>query len=171
MEKNYSYAIKLVVKVMFVLLFGFIAAWFVQSGEEARLRILATESAQTDARIALDHINDMLRTNDVVGRVEIAYVDRVGRASILIRHRTAAYNMDRWIYFEDGRLLEAQVLPGEQPSAEYTIIAGLYDFQIVYDSLRSVVVINIAYEHSGGVRRITTVVGLRSDRTEGVVIL
>ena len=166
-----SYSIKLVIRTAFVILFGFLAIMFTSSGADARLRIMNTAHAQADARIALNYINDMLRTNDVIGRVEIVNQERTGRASLLIRHRTAAYEIDRWIYFEGGRLLEAQVEPGEQPGFDNEVIANLYDFQIIYDAERSAVNVYIYYEHSGAVRRIAMFIGMMSDRTDGVIIL
>ena len=164
--------IKLVAKVGVALLFGFVAIMFVQEGAGVRERILAAEDAQNEARLAIDFASYTLRTNDVTGRVAIASVERVNRDAILIRHRTATDEFDRWIYFEGTHLIERQTEPGEQPSqGAYIIIASLYDFSVTYDSEYSVISIKASYEYNGTIRQLTKTIGMRSDRGDGIIIL
>ena len=164
--------IKLVIKVGIVLGFWLVAILLVQEGMQVRERILAAENAQNEALIAIDHISYTLRTNDVVGRVKISRVEHINADGILIRHRTATDEFDRWIYFENGKLVEAKAEPGEQPDlAEYIVIADLYDFKVTDDLARSVISIEVSYEYNGTIHRITKVIGIRSDRGDGIIIL
>lgn len=168
-------AVKIVTMTALILFFGFIAILFVRSGEQTMQRILAAGNAHTYARMAADHINVSIRTNDVIGRVDIEYIGRTGRNGLLIRHRTAAADFDKWIYFEDGYLLEMQTEPGESPELRrhnnYTIIAELYDFEIMYDTERNAVVLHLYYEHGGEIRVLTKIISLRSDRSDGIIVL
>jgi len=164
--------IKLVIKVGVALVFGLVAILFVQEGVQVRERMLAVESAQSEALIAIDYISYTLRTNDVIGRVEVSRVEHINTDGILIRHRTAMDEFDRWIYFENGKLIEARAEPSEQPSgAEYIVIANLYDFRVTYDAVRSVISIEVSYEYSGTIQRVTKVIGMRSDRGDSVIII
>ena len=164
--------IKLAIKIGVALVFGLVAILFVQEGVQVRERILAAENAQSEALIAIDRVSYMLRTNDVVGRVEIAAVEDINADGVLIRHRTAADEYDIWTYFENGQLIEVRAEPGEQPSpVEYIVIASLYDFRVTYDSVRSVISIDVSYEYNGTIRTITKMIGMRSDRGDGIIIL
>ena len=164
--------IKLVVKVGVALAFAFVAITFMQEGIGVRERILAAEDAQNEARLAMDFVSYTLRSNDITGRIAIAPMERIGTDAILIRHRTAVEEFDRWIYFEGGKLVERQADPSEQPSTgEYTIIAVLHDFRVTYDSVRSVISIEASYEYNGTIRQLTKMIGMRSDRGDGIIIL
>jgi len=164
--------IKFVIKVGVALIFAVVAIVFVHESTGVRERILAAEIAQSEARTAIDYISYTLRTNDVTGRIAIAPIERISRDAILIRHRTAVEEFDRWIYVEDGNLIERQAEPGEQPSSgEYTIIARVYDFRVTYDHIRSVISIEISYEYNGATRQLTKTIGMRSDLGDGIIIL
>jgi len=156
--------VKLAVRTAFVIAFSFVAVLFVQSGLETRTRILAAENARYEAHHALEYINYIIRTNDVTGRIETAHLARTSETALIIRHRAAAEDFDRWIHFEDGQLREMHSPPGEQPTGEYIIIAKLYNVQIDYDPARRAVVVQVDYMQGETVSSITRVIGIRSER-------
>lgn len=160
--------IKLVIKVGLLLTFGFVAILFVDAALHARARILATETSQNDARLAMDYIKHILRTNDVVGRVAIE------DDAILIRHRTAAYELDRWIYFRDGMLVEVLGEPDTRPGSDgenYEVIAKLHDFRVAFDGERMAFIVHIYYDCGDMIHVLTRTIGMRSDIGDGIIIL
>jgi len=160
--------IKLVIRVGLLLAFGFVAILFVDAVAHARTRILTAETAQNDARLAMDYIKHILRTNDVVGRVATA------DNAILIRHRTAAYELDRWIYFRGGMLVEVLGEPDTRPDPDgenYEVIAKLHDFTVDFDAERMAVIVHIYYDCGDMIHVLTRIIGMRSDIGDGIIIL
>ena len=68
-----------------------------------------------------------------------------------------------------------QAEPGESPELRrynnYTIIAELYDFEIEYDTDRNAIVLHLYYEHGSEIRVLTKIISLRSDRSDGIIVL
>lgn len=171
-EENGASVTKFILAVLFMIFLGIAALALIQSGDLAVERVAESKNSQAGARIAASYINARLRMNDAIGRVEVARIDRTGGSGILIRHRTAAADFDRWIFFENGRLLEALTDPGAQPQLmNAAVIAELYDFEITYDKRRGAVSLRIDYEHESQIQTIVTIIGFRSDRAEGIIIL
>jgi len=157
--------------IAFILLFGFVAILFLQSGRSARQQIVNANSAQSDVRIAVNYISSRVRLNDAIGRIDVTYIEHSGYG-ILVRNRVASEHFDSWIYFYNGKLLEVQVLPGEPPELGYgVLIAELYSFEINYDASRNSIILHIEYELGNEIRALSAVIGLRSDRTDGVIVL
>ena len=172
-EESGATIIELIGAMVFMVIFGALALAFIQSGRAAGQRIIDGTNSQGDARVAASFINAQIRMNDAIGRVEISRIDGIGRDGILIRHRAAAADFDRWIYFEDGKLLEAITIPYEQPVSELaTAIAYIYSFRVSYDKDRGIITAHIGYEHNDAeIQVITITIALRSERTEGIIIL
>ena len=164
--------LELIMVMVFVIFFGLFALSLIASGAGVSERIAGNIDAQQDARLALNYVNVRVRQNDAVGRVEVATIPRTEAHGILIRHRTAAADFDRWIYFENGRLLEALTDPGQYPLyALSTAIAEIYSFNVSYQSGRNIVDIAIEYEYNGEIQYVSKAIRLRSDRSDGIIIL
>ncbi|MCL2565991.1 MAG: DUF4860 domain-containing protein [Defluviitaleaceae bacterium] len=171
-DEKGSAVIELIAAMIFMVIFGVLALNIIQLGNEAGQRVIEGTNSQADARIAANYVNSQIRMNDTIGRVEISHLEQSGRDAILIRNRTAAADFDRWIYFEDGKLLEALTEPYVQPVPELaTVIAQIYNFRVSYDAQRNVIKAFIEYAHNDEIHLITMSIALRSDRTEGIIVL
>ena len=164
--------IELIGAMVLTVIFGALALGIIQSGSGARQRIVENTNFQGNARIAANYISTQIRMNDAIGRIEISHIERVGCNGILIRSRAAAADFDRWIYFEDGKLLEALAEPYAQPVPELaSVIAHIYNFRVSYDESRGIINIFIEYKNNGEIQVIAMTIGLRSGRSEGIIVL
>lgn len=171
-DESGSAVIELIMVMVFIIFFGLSSIALMQSGAGAQQRIIDNKKNQADARIAVSYVNARVRMNDAIGRIEIARLERTGSNGILIRHRTTAADFDRWIYFEDGNLLEALTNPGEQPEFILsTVVAAVHNFEAAYDADRSLITINVEYKYDNEIQTIVTTIGLRSDRAESAIIV
>jgi len=158
-----SSVVELIMVMVLIIIFAVLGAAFTQSAAAAGKSIAANNTAQADARIAISYVNVRLRMNDAAGRIEIVPLERTGRDAIVIRHRTSGADIDRWIYFEDGALLEALTDPGMMPEPLLsTVIARLDNFEVAFDEERGRLFLTIEYELNNEIQRITSTMAFRS---------
>jgi hypothetical protein len=103
------------------------------SSTSAYGRLYDGKEASGQARVALSFINMKIRQNDVSGGVEIKPNPVNGRNALVVHEAYNGQRYDTWIYWDDGKLLEALVLEGEPPSREVSLeIIAVEGFEVGY---------------------------------------
>ena len=164
--------IELIMVMVLMIFFGITIFTLIQAGSRTEQKIIDNKNAQVDARIAMSYINVRIRKNDSTGKVEVAPVEHTGRNGILLRYRSFEGDYDRWIYYNDGVLLECLTDPDVQPDDNLAQpIIEVNDFNVEYDGETNSVTTTLNYMYNEELEEIETKIKLRNTKSEGGIII
>ena len=163
-RRNGNTVVELIMVMMLVTLFGTAVYSIIYTGSESQAKITEEKDIQVDVRIALSYINVVLRQNDEQGKISVKVNPASGENALVIRFDEDGGSYEKWIYSENGSLVEFTGVDGELPNGNFFIILGIPgEISIDYDPEANSVTNTVTYDYNGTQKHISQTVSLRSD--------
>jgi type II secretory pathway pseudopilin PulG len=147
--KGYT-LVELLLVMMLLLVFGVTIFTLIYSGSETYQRISRNRSIESDARIALSYLNVKLRQHDYAEGMDVKPFPGTSRDALVLYDQTLDGNLETWIFWSEGQLLECLISEGETPDVNLSFtIVDIENFEIAYDRASRVVTGTVAYTYNG----------------------
>lgn len=132
------------------------------SSTSAYSGIYNMKNTDSQLRLALSFINMKIRQNDRKGAVRVGKNPVNGGSAVIIREEYDNGFYETWIYQNDGKLREALMPEGMEPSDEYSFeIADADGFAAELD--RNLLNISVWIDNDEGTKRLDGSIKLRAD--------
>jgi type II secretory pathway pseudopilin PulG len=161
-NKGYT-LVELLLVMMLLLVFGVTIFTLIYSGSETYQRISNNRNAESDARIALSYLNVKLRQHDYAEGLDVKPFPGTDRDALVLYDQTLDGNLETWIFWSEGQLLECLISEGETPDVNLSFtIVDIENFEIAYDRQTRVVTGAVTYTYNGRSLNRSCAVTLRS---------
>jgi hypothetical protein len=143
--------------------FGVTIFTLIYSGSETYRRISDNRNVESDARIALSYLNVKLRQHDYAEGMDVKPFPGTDKDALVLYDQTPDGNLETWIFWWEGQLLECLISEGEVPDVNLSFtIVDIENFEIAYDREGRVVTGTVAYTYNGQSLSRSCEVALRS---------